>query len=145
MEIRGFRASSLTGGNAMKSAIGASYCFDQSPGGERVGGLMVTLRRRANAAGTITIVPTERSTGEMEGAMLDSGTKEALLWFGKEAEEALRDEAKREGIDLNQFDIVLSDFIFHDVDSHSQCYAGAARSAFRSARDAWLRYYNPHD
>jgi hypothetical protein len=120
----------------MKTAIGASYCVDRTPGGERVGGLMVKLQRRTGDAGKIEIIPTDWRTGEPLAG---------IDVFIKEVERGLFDAAKETGADLKELDVQLTDFVYHDVDSWGGCYYGAARSAFRSAWDAWRRYYKVFD
>lgn len=59
----------------------------------------------------------------------------------KVAEEGLREAASEMGVDLNEFDITLSDFAYHPVDSRGDIYRHAAGSAFRAAFEAWERWY----
>ena len=119
--------------NPNKKAIGSSYCYDQSAGGEMVGGVTVTIGVPRAATGTITIEPTDRRTGKtFDDAFANS--------YGKIAEEGVREAAWALGIDLNAIDVVVSDFAHHPVDTRRSVYRGAAASAFRSAWDAWRRY-----
>lgn len=116
-----------------KSAMGASYCLDQSPGGERYGGLMVTLRWPEAEAGRITIQPNDRRTGQP----LDERVVDPIRVA---AEAGIREAARAVGADLDGVDIVLSDFAYHPVDSPTWLYGRAAKSAFRSAWEAWQRF-----
>ena len=118
-----------------KAAVGSSYCFDQAPGGERYGGLSLTIRRPAAHKGLIIIKPTDRRTGEINEAFING--------LGKDAEKGVRDAARELSADLDGVDVEISDFAFHPIDSPPSIYYGAARSAFRSAWEAWQRYYTP--
>jgi len=60
--------------------------------------------------------------------------------LGSAAERGIREVAGECGVNLDDFDIVLSVFMYHPVDSRESLYYGAARSAFRAAWDAWQRY-----
>lgn len=117
-----------------KRAIGCSYCLDQSPGAERYGGLTVTIRWRAAAKGTITGTATSFRTGDA----LDESLVRDL---SKVAEQAVRQVAHQLDVDLDELDITFSDFAYHPVDSHDGIYRHAAASAFRSAWEAWERWY----
>jgi hypothetical protein len=117
-----------------KTAIGSSYCLDQSPGAERYGGLTVTIRWRTADKGTIT----SKATSFRKSDALDEPLVHALA---RVAEEGLREAARGLSVDLNDFDITLSDFAFHPVDSRDELYRHAAGSAFRSAWEAWERWY----
>jgi hypothetical protein len=115
-----------------KTAVGSSYCFDQSPGGERYGGLTLTIRRPTAQTGTITVNATDRDTGEP----LD------VPDLVKSAQDGVREAARELGVSLDQIDIVTSEFAFHDVDSSRPIFYGAARSAFRATWETWQRFYN---
>jgi len=118
-----------------KRAIGCSYCLDQSPGAERWGGLTVTIRWRAGERGTIVGTATSFRAGE-------SLEKSLILGLSKVAEEGLREGARELSVNLDEFDITLSDFAYHPVDSRGEIYRDSARSAFRSAWEAWDRWYS---
>lgn len=51
-----------------KTAVGSSYCLDQSPGAERFGGLAIALRWRAGDRGVVTSTTTNyfRNAGDLE-------------------------------------------------------------------------------
>ena len=117
-----------------KTAIGSSYCLDQSPGAERSGGLTVTIRWRIGDKGTIA----SKATDFHERGALDESLVHALA---RVAEEGVREAARGLNVDLDDFDITLSDFAFHPVDSWEELYRHAAGSAFRSAWEAWERWY----
>lgn len=109
-------------------AIGASYLFRQSPGSERVGGLQITLHPPSESAGRIIVDLSEK------------GTKAPLKgqeWMAEAALQGVQELASEHQIDLSRFDVVLSEFMWHPVDSHSKCYHQAGRSAMRSALEAW--------
>ena len=117
-----------------KTAVGSSYCLDQSPGAERYGGLTITIRWPSSETGTITCEPTDRRTGQMlDDAIFGN--------FTKAAERGVRDIARELNVNLNGFDVVIFDFAYHVTDSFESVFYGAARSAFRSAWEAWERFY----
>jgi hypothetical protein len=112
-------------------SIGASYLIRQSPGSERIGGLRVTIRRRSRDAGSISVEPTDWRTGEKLEFADEIGP------FASEAIRGVREVAERYGIRLDEFDVVLSHFVYHPVDSAPFCYYQTGKSAFRSALEAW--------
>ena len=109
--------------------IGSSYLIRQVAGSERMGGLQVSLRRRADHAGTIKIEPTLWRTGEVSDDSL-------VIGYGKLAASAVEEFAAEYQLDLSPFDITLSHFLCHPLESHPDCYRQAARSALRSALEA---------
>jgi L-alanine-DL-glutamate epimerase-like enolase superfamily enzyme len=117
-----------------KRSVGSSYCFDQSPGAERLGGLAVTLRWRGGDKGTVTTKPTSYFRDEADLDEL------LVVGLAEVAEEGVREAAAEMGVDLNELDVTLSEFLYHDVDSSPQIYRHAAGSAFRAAFDAWQRW-----
>ena len=111
-------------------AVGSAYFMSQSPGAERMGGFRITLRRKQEAVGRITVNPTD---------FLSSQTD---TWIGefvaKQAIAGITDVAKIQGIELSEFDVELSSFLVHDVDSAPLCYFQAGKSAFRAALEMWF-------
>ena len=120
--------------NYLKRAIGCSYCLDQSPGAERWGGLTVTIRWRGGETGTIVGTATSFRAGE-------SLDESLILGLSKVAEEGLREGALSYASTSTSTIYSLSDFAYHPVDSGSEIYRDSARSAFRSAWEAWDHWY----
>jgi hypothetical protein len=112
-------------------SIGTSYLIRQTPGSERVGGLRVTLRRRSGEVGTLTVETTDWRT---EAAIEHSRQLDACV---VEALRGVREVGDQYGIPMDEFDVVLSHFIYHHTDSAPLCYYQAGKSAFRSALEAW--------
>ncbi len=112
----------------MKKSIGASYSLNQTPGAERMGGLQVVIRPKQGDEGTITIRPTERTTGD---------TLDGLGSYADAALRGIREVAREHDVDLSRFDVILSDWLVHPVDSRASCYYHTGKSAFRSALEAW--------
>lgn len=96
----------------------------------------MTIGWPSGETGTITIRPTDQRTGD---ALDDS----IVHVFGRAAEKGIRDAARELSVDLDQVDVLISDFAYHPVDSRDSIYEAAARSAFRSAWEAWRRFYVP--
>ncbi|MEM7034294.1 MAG: hypothetical protein AAF629_32425 [Chloroflexota bacterium] len=112
-----------------QTAIGSSYLIRQVAGSERMGGLQVTLRRRTDNAGSVSIEPTLWRTGDISEDSI-------VMGYGKLATSAIEEFITAHGLDLTAFDITLSHFLYHPLDSHPDCYRQAARSALRSALEA---------
>jgi hypothetical protein len=112
-------------------SIGASYLIRQSPGGERIGGLRVTIEPAAGNAGTIKHEATDWLNGQPLERPHDIGP------LVSEAVRGIREVARQCNVLLDEFDVVLSHFLVHPVDSRAKCYYQAAKSAFRSALEAW--------
>ncbi len=110
-------------------SIGCSYLFRQTPGSERVGGLQVTVKPRRGAVGVIDVTLTDYRTKEPLVGLDDEIVQSAIS--------GIHDVANQYGVPLSDFDVQLSDFLFHDVDSHPRIYHQAAKSAFRAALEAW--------
>lgn len=116
-------------------AIGSSYLVRQIPGSERLGGLRVTLYPRSDRGGVISVELTDWLTGEPHEDPMPELAEIAL--------QSIRDLATEHAFDLSRLDTKLDRFLFHPVDSAPQCYAQAARSAFRSALEALQTQDNP--
>lgn len=109
-------------------AIGSSYLIRQTAGSEKLGGLMVTLKRRVGTAGKIEVVPTCRWTKELL-TEIDHLIDQALA--------GIKDAAQQHNVSLDDFDILLTEFAYHSVDSYAPCYYQAAKSALRAALESW--------
>ena len=117
----------------MKSALASCYCLDQSPGAAFYGGLSIQLTRRTDTSGSITVLPKDRLTDELL-SIEDIGD------CCDEAKRGVIEAANEDNVDLSRFDVIISDFAYHSVDSRPKCFRAAAKSAFRSAWDAWTRF-----
>jgi hypothetical protein len=62
--------------------------------------------------------------------------------YAAAAERGVRAAAEECKINLDEVDVVVTDFLYHPVDSRELIYYGAARSAFLAAWDGWGRYYD---
>src|SRR4051812_19492010 len=110
-------------------AIGACYLMRQAPGAEQMGGLQVSLRPSESEEGSISILSTAWRTREDLGEMVADYAEEAIR--------GIREVAEDHGIRLREFDLELSEFLYHDVNSFPLCYYQAGKSAFRSALEMW--------
>ena len=81
----------------------------------------------------MAIKPTDRRTGQT----LDESTART---FVQAVHEGIREAARELSVNLDDFDIVVSDFAYHPIDSSAMIYQGAAKCAFRSAWEAWQRF-----
>jgi hypothetical protein len=113
----------------MSKSIGACYLISQAPGGERLGGLQITLIVSREKAGTLELEPTDYFTGQP--------FTEDMRWLLKLAEEGIHDYAKEHSVDLSSFKIIVSKIAYHPVDSFPYLYYQAAQSALRAALEAW--------
>lgn len=113
----------------MSRAIGSSYVIRQTPGGERLGGLRITLMASAEKGGTVEADP----TSFFGGARLEG----EVGWILEAARRGVHDYAARHGVDLSGFRVVVSEIAFHPVDSSEHIFYQAAQSALRSALEAW--------
>jgi hypothetical protein len=120
-----------SGSNSMARSIGASYLIRQIAGSERIGGLRVTLRPPSRGRGTITVEYTDWHTGQPLEYRKD------IEPLAQEAIRGIYEVAERFKVSLEEFDVVLSHFVDHPVDSFPPCYYQAGKSAFRSALEAW--------
>ena len=109
-------------------AIGSSYLVRQVAGSERLGGLRVTIYPRSDNLGEVNVELTDWHSGEIHEYPLPE--------MAAVAEQSIRKFADAYSFDLQQLDIKLDRFIFHDVDSDPRCYEQAARSAFKSALES---------
>jgi len=76
----------------------------------------------------------------MTGEELDADIARRLA---AAAEAGVREAAIKRAMNLEDFDIIFSDFVYHPIDSTDAMYFGAAKSAFASALDAWGNFYPP--
>lgn len=113
---------------SMGKAIGACYVIRQSPGGERLGGLKITLFAPTKLGGSIEFKPT---------GMNNSTIGEDLGWLEKTARKAISDYASQHQLDLSSFHILVSEVAYHPTDSSDYLYYQATQSALRTALEAW--------
>lgn len=112
----------------MMRAIGSSYLIRQTPGSERIGGLQVTILSLQNGIGKIEVQTTDWQTRQ--------AIEDDISPFVDAALKGIKDFAKQHSIDLSGCNLVLSNFLYHPIDSFTQCYYQAGRSAFRAALEA---------
>ena len=114
----------------LRRTVGSSYFLQQTPTAERMGGLEVRLAvpSSSNGLGIIRIEHVLWRTGE---------PYDNLQPWISEALRGIQDYATRKGIELERFDITLSQFLVHPTDSHSHQYYLASQNALASALNAW--------
>jgi hypothetical protein len=110
----------------MFSAIASCYLLRQTPGSEIVGGLRLTLWRSQTPAIEVKLTDWKD----------ESAITEDVAWMVAAANQGLQDYALHHEVDLAQYHIVLSHFLFHPVDSGATVFYQAAQSALRSALEA---------
>lgn len=116
----------------MYYALGSSYFVRRIPNSERAGGVTVRLQEKAAEVGKISVVATYWKSGAPI-------TAEQQRWYSAFIEAAV-DGANEAAASLDllaKFDIELSEFLIHDVDSFSGTFRQTAKSACRSALEAW--------
>ena len=78
--------------------------------------------------------------GKIEVQTTDWQTQQAIdddiTIFVDAALKGIEDFAKQHSIDLSCCDLVVSNFLYHPVDSFTKCYYQEGRSAFRTALEA---------
>lgn len=102
-------------------AIGSSYLIRQSPGSERIGGVTILIRPRAGSVGTLNIKPTSWFTGDP--------IEDDIDFLKSAAIEGLNRFATENAIELNKWDITVSNFAYHPVDSWAKTTQVAAYNA----------------
>jgi len=112
----------------LKKAIGSSYLIDQRAGAEQMGGCEITLQYPLGETGTIRVSNTLRGSQE---------PRDDIDIYAAEARKGVLEYATEHQIDLAAFDITLSQFVIHDVDSRPFLYYLAGRNALQSAIAAW--------
>ncbi|MFO1019186.1 MAG: hypothetical protein U0903_00580 [Planctomycetales bacterium] len=111
-------------------AFGSSYVVKQFPKGERVGGVTVTISPRSSG-GKIEVLLTKYHTGELHSQPED------LASSAEAAVEGIRQWAADANVNLDQWDILIDRFFFHDVDSFDKIFHTAAYSAVQGAFATW--------
>lgn len=111
-------------------AVGSSYLIRQSPGSERVGGLTITLTRPQGDVGVIRVQPTNYF-GQTE-------ITDDMDWMVSAARQGIQEWAEAHAFDLSKYDLTLSAFAYHPVDSHSKVFYIAAKGALQAAVQAWM-------
>jgi hypothetical protein len=110
-------------------AVGSSYLIRQAAGAERFGGVTVKIRPRTSTKGTITVSATDWRTEEPIDDDVSFLTDAAI--------EGINRFAKDNGINLDDWDITISRFAYHPVDSSARTTQIAAYNAFASAVGSW--------
>lgn len=120
-------------GTEFMYAIGSSYLARQTAGSERLGGVTVKLRPRMSMRGTIEVSATDWRTEENIAdnvQFLTDAAIEGIYRFAKENE-----------INLDDWDITLSRFLYHPVDANPHTTRIAAYNAIASALATWQSTY----
>jgi hypothetical protein len=112
-------------------AYGSSYLFRQRAGSERIGGLTVMLTPKEAEVGEISVQLTDWESNEPIGDNCGWSVTivEAAVLGANEAAASLNL--------LNEFDLKLYRFLLHEIDSGPPIFRQAAKSACRSALEAW--------
>ncbi|PHQ33778.1 hypothetical protein [Rhodopirellula bahusiensis] len=118
---------------SFKRAIGSGYLIQQSPGGEMIGGVEVTLRHAKTTAGSLVALDT---------VWQSQSVNDVPPTYQQEAVAGIRKFANKRNIDLTRFHIEIGRFVVHDVDSMPVLYYLAAQNAFESALNMWNRMSN---
>ena len=93
-----------------------------------MGGCEITLQYPLGETGTIQVINTLRGSQE---------ARHDIDIYTAEAKKGVLEYAMEHEIDLGAFDVTLSQFVIHDVDSRPFLYYLAGRNAFQSAIAAW--------
>lgn len=109
-------------------AVGSSYLIRQSPGAERMGGLTITLMPAQADVGAIRVQPTNYFD--------QTEITDDIDWMVDAAKQGIQEWAEAHAFDLSGYDLILSAFAYHPVDSHSKVFYIAAKSALRAAVQA---------
>lgn len=110
--------------------IGSSYCVDGTAGSERMGGCRVRLKCRTGDTGQLRIERTFVFTTSPPD--LD----QQMELFFNESARGVRDWAKAHNVDLEAFDIVIDEFIYHDVNANPDAFYKAGVAAIAAAMTA---------
>ena len=113
-------------------AVGSSYLIFQAPGGAWVGGVTVKIKRSGAAAGTWTVTPTDYRRDR-------SFEADVIAPYADAAKEGIERFAAESGIDLNEWDVTVSEFAYHEVDSAETMFKIAGFNAAASAFASWER------
>ncbi len=111
-------------------SIGSSYLIRQTAGGERLGGLTVTVYPRYDGEGGVRVELTDWKTGEPHQYASDYAI------YSDAALEGIQSLAVDLELTLGDFDVVLDRFVIHEVNSDPRVYRQAGRSALRAALEA---------
>ena len=110
-------------------SIGSSYLIRQAPGAEKFGGLTIKLEPRQGNAGTLEVLLTDWRTGVRIEDDVSILTDAAMC--------GIEEFALEHSIDLNDYDLTLSDLAYHVVDSTTLTFKIAGYNAFASAWELW--------
>ncbi|MEM8779110.1 MAG: hypothetical protein AAGF26_09605 [Cyanobacteria bacterium P01_G01_bin.49] len=114
-------------------AIGSSYLIRQSPGAERIGGVTVRISPRTGSMGTLKAIATDWITEEL----IDDDIK--FLIEG--ATEGIKRFAAENSFNLDDWDITVTKFAYHPVDSKQRTVQIAAYNAIAVALASWRSLY----
>ncbi|WP_442485325.1 hypothetical protein [Aeoliella sp. SH292] len=112
-----------------KFAIGSSYLFNQGTEPAFLGGLELQLRRAVAGQGKVSV--------DFLSSPNDGAIPECFDIFVQEALRGVQEASEKLGVKLEDFEIHLSRFAYHDVDSAPNIYRQTAEYALKSAFDAW--------
>ena len=98
---------------------GSSYLRTLTSSADLAGGLQVEVRGVVDRTGSLKIEPEDDLAG------YDS--------YVAEAKRGIVEYARHHSIDLSQYDVTLSKFLIHDVDSRADLYFDTAQIAFDAA------------
>ena len=110
-------------------AIGSSYLVRQSPSAERYGGVTVEIRPRKATQGTIVALPTDWRT--------EKPIEDDVAFLTDAAIEGIKKFAKDNDLNLDEWDIAVSRFAYHPIDSSARTTQIAAYNAAASAFASW--------
>lgn len=102
--------------------IGSSYLQTLTSSADLAGGLQVEVRKVVDRTGNLKIEPHDDLAG------YDA--------YVAEAKRGIIEYARHHSIDLSQYDVTLSRFLIHDVDSRADLYFDTAQISFDAAMKA---------
>ena len=117
-------------------AIGSSYLIRQAAGAERFGGVTVRLKPRNGSDGSLEIVPTDWRT--------DEEIDDDISYLADASIAGIKRFADNNAINLQEWDVTVSKFAYHPVDSGRLTVQIAAYNAFASAWASWNQLQIPN-
>ena len=110
-------------------ALGSSYLIRQAAGAERFGGVTVKIRPRKSSEGTIAVILKDRRTGEL--------IEDDVSWLADAAIQGVKRFASENSVNLDDWEVEVSDFAYHPTDSAAFTTEIAAYNAIASAIGSW--------